>query len=345
MVLIDSIYINYSGGKVLLDYLVECIEANGIDAYYLFDIRCSNDYSFIPNNRKQYLKPALIDRYLFYKANTLKFHTVLCFGNIPPPIRLKANVYTYFHNINLLKIPTVSSLFTRVLTVFKRLFIFFLSVNTDLWIVQTSNTKTELKKAMKLSDAKVLIIPFYKILLNEHTSNIDQNSEKRVGYLYVSNYTKEKQFEFLVEAWIELNKGDKTYVLNLTLKDVPKKLKQLIEYANKEKQIIINHGFLNANELVLLYSEKKAIVYTAVNESLGLGIIEALNYGCDLIGPDLEFIHSICNPSVSYEPFDLIDFVFCLKEYDVGTKPKSVLKIENKMQDIIKLLQYEYVQK
>ena len=113
----------------------------------------------------------------------------------------------------------------------------------------------------------------------------------------------------------------------------------------KEKQIIINHGFLNANELVLLYSEKKAIVYAAVNESLGLGIIEALNYGCDLIGPDLEYIHSICNPSVSYKPFDLNDFVFCLKEYDVGTKPKSVLKIENKMQDIIKLLQYEYVQK
>lgn len=338
MVLIDSIHINYSGGKVLLDYLVECIEANGINAYYLFDIRCRDHYSFISNNRKQYLKPSLIDRYQFYKSNTIKFHTVLCFGNIPPPIRLNANVYTYFHNINLLKIPTVSSLFTRILSIIKRSLIRFLSTNTDMWIVQTSNTKTELKRVMKLSDAEVLIIPFYNIFLNEHNSSLQQNSENRFGYLYVSNYTKEKQFEFLVKAWIELNKGEKTYELNLTLRNVPNKLNQLIEFANKNKKIIINHGFLNTDELILLYKQKKAIVYTAVNESLGLGIIEAINYGCDVIGPDLEYIHSICFPSVVYEPFELTDFVFCLNKYDVGINPKSVSKIENKVQDIIKLL-------
>ena len=338
MVLIDSIYINYSGGKVLLDYLVDCIEANGIDAYYLFDVRCINDYSFIPNERKLYLKPSIIDRYLFYKQNSIKYDTVLCFGNIPPPIRLKANVYTYFHNINLLKIPTVSSLLTKILSFSKRGFIKFLSSNTDIWIVQTDNTKAELIKTMKVNDADVLIIPFYNILKKENSISLQSECENRTGYLYVSNYTKEKQFELLVEAWIELNKGDGTYVLNLTLNDMPSKLSNLIHLANKEKEIIVNHGFLKTKDIANLYMQSRSIVYTAINESLGLGIIEALNCGCDIIGPNLDYIHSICKPSITFETFEKSDIVSAVIEYDNLMTPKSKLKIENQIQDLMKLL-------
>ena len=49
MILIDAIYINNSGGKVLLDYLVEKTEVEKIDCFYLFDDRCKNDYKFIPS--------------------------------------------------------------------------------------------------------------------------------------------------------------------------------------------------------------------------------------------------------------------------------------------------------
>lgn len=44
MLLLDSLYINNSGGKILLDYLVEILETHKIPTYYLFDERCKGDF-------------------------------------------------------------------------------------------------------------------------------------------------------------------------------------------------------------------------------------------------------------------------------------------------------------
>ena len=37
MILIDALYINNGGGKVLLDYLVEHLEVTNLPIYYLLD--------------------------------------------------------------------------------------------------------------------------------------------------------------------------------------------------------------------------------------------------------------------------------------------------------------------
>ena len=65
MLLLDSLYINNSGGKILLDYLVEILETHKIPTYYLFDERCKGDFPMVPNRRKVFMKATLINRHSF----------------------------------------------------------------------------------------------------------------------------------------------------------------------------------------------------------------------------------------------------------------------------------------
>ena len=76
MVLIDALYINNGGGKIMLDYLISKLEERKIDCYYLFDDRIENNcYKIYSSPKAVFMKPSLWSRYLFYKRNKDKFNT------------------------------------------------------------------------------------------------------------------------------------------------------------------------------------------------------------------------------------------------------------------------------
>ena len=43
--------------------------------------------------------PGEVSRARFYTQHGKRLERVLCFGNVPPPIRLEADVAVYFHNM------------------------------------------------------------------------------------------------------------------------------------------------------------------------------------------------------------------------------------------------------
>ena len=93
MILVDALYINSGGGKVLLDYLIQELEKTDKKIYYLLDNRIKDNIQQIKDtNKVLYLPASFNKRHLFYKENKNLFSTVLCFGNLPPNIRLKAKV-------------------------------------------------------------------------------------------------------------------------------------------------------------------------------------------------------------------------------------------------------------
>ena len=97
-ILIDAIHINNGGGLVLLDELIKKTAwSDRADYFFLLDERIkSRDLKF-GNCRVEYLRASIISRLIFYTYYGNKFRSVLCFGNLPPPIRLKARTSTYFH--------------------------------------------------------------------------------------------------------------------------------------------------------------------------------------------------------------------------------------------------------
>jgi hypothetical protein len=71
MILVDAVFVNNGGGKVLLDYLVQTIEENGLDVFYLFDKRNLNDPKFTSLKHKKFINGTFYSKIKFYYSNKL----------------------------------------------------------------------------------------------------------------------------------------------------------------------------------------------------------------------------------------------------------------------------------
>ncbi|GEM_PF-6189628 len=66
MILIDAIYINNEGEKVLLEYLVTELEKTDFKIFYLFDDRIEIPYLINSSNTSVYQSSSFIKRLSFY---------------------------------------------------------------------------------------------------------------------------------------------------------------------------------------------------------------------------------------------------------------------------------------
>ncbi len=116
--------------------------------------------------------------------------------------------------------------------------------------------------------------------------------------------------------------------------------KQRAYEAKQEKEgvKVVNHGVIPFKDVFDLYKQSKAIIYPSHNESLGLGIVEALTAGCDVIGSDLPFLHSICNPSGVFNPYSAESIADAVMKYEIGEARKSELLIRNQINELIELI-------
>ncbi len=339
MILLDSLYINVSGGKVLLDYLVEKIEEVQINCFYLFDDRCKNDYEYIPKDRKLFLKASLLNRHRFYKENKNRFSKVLCLGNLPPTVRLNAKVFTYFHQLLYLKLPKHTSFFGIVRVSLKRSVINYLKSNTDYWYVQTFLVQNKLADKFKVDIKDIMLMPFYPPFIND-AINYDRKDD---GFVYISNGSKYKNHLKLIEAFCnyfdEYNKG----VLHLTISDKFSELVQVIKEKVNSGYPIINHGFVDRMELVEIYQSNRYLIFPSLTESFGLGLIEAIENGCDVIGADLPYTYAVCNPSIVFNPLDVNDIKRAMVESQSDNVDKTKQLVFNQIDELIfNLIHNEY---
>lgn len=333
MILLDATYINRSGGLELLSYLVECLfNRKRDDVFYLFDLRCVDVFSQIDTCNICFIQGTESERRKFYISNRLKFDKILCFGNVPPPVHMYATVYTYSHNIYLFSIPKSYSFSSKIKTLLKRYYINSKKKHTDCWIVQTSNVEHKLHLQLG-QEQQVLVLPFYKI-----DKSVRRSDDKREGYVYIANYLKEKNHGLLLQAWIILAVKGFYPRLQITIEDYPEEIEILLIKAKRAGANIINHGKLPKSDVYKLYNKSCAAIYTSCNESFGLGIVEALEYGCDVLGPNVDYINSICKPSITFDLDNIDSIVHSVIVYERGECLKSRLLIRDNINELINLL-------
>ena len=333
MILIDSLYINNSGGLRLLEYLIAELQQRDAIFYLLADSRCKGKFDACQH--VEYMDASMRNRRRFYLQHRNVFASVLCFGNIPTPIKMDVPVYTYFHNINLLTLAESHGLKKRVKSWLKREVFRYYKKNTDYWLVQTSNTASELIKHLDEKPDRVKLMPFYE--LSDDLLEL-KNIKHGDDYVYISNYTGAKGHEELLEAWRMLHKRGIDKTLHLT---VPQKVTSFVEkiiLAQQEGVKLVNHGFVPFEKVIELYKQSKAIVYPSHNESLGLGIIEAISAGCDVIGADLPYIHAICKPSEVFNPYYAQSIAEAIERYEQQSCAKSELLTHNMIDELIDLI-------
>lgn len=335
MVLLDAVYINNSGGKILLDYLIQQLEKTNLEIYYLLDKRIENLHPNIKaSNKVEYLKGGLISKHKFYKKRGNTFQKILCFGNFPPDIRLRGTVFTYFHQLLFLNSPSALPFITGFQIKLKSIIFSLSASNSDFWLVQSGEVKSSLcKKYKAIPASKVLIIPFYPPLKSDCIV-----SRKKGSFLYVSSGHSYKNHENLLEAFILFFDKHKFGELHLTIGDDFLKLQNRIFYLQQLGYPLINHGFLRREDLALIYKSVDNVIYPSLAESFGLGVVEAIENGCKVIGSNLPWIHAVCEPSLVFDPESVESINLAITEAIFNELKPSKQLVFDQIGELINLL-------
>lgn len=331
-ILVDALHINTGGALMILNHFVDRLVARNVPFVLLKDVRCPQLRSEAQVGAMEVLPCRESIRRRYYNTHTNEFSRVLCLGNVPPPVRPAVRTYTYIHNVSLLQIPKDYSCRWKTAAFLKKIYIRHLSRNTDYWVVQTSYTASLVRKNLPCKGKEILCYPFYFM-----PRNVEQTpTARREDYIFVGEHTNAKGHQYLVDAWVKLSDLGVHKTLHMTVHSPY--FRGYIEQAQAKGASIVNHGRIDFAEVVRLYNQSKATVYPSLNESLGLGIIEALEAGCDVIGSDLPYLHSVCEPSEVFLPADPDAIVDAVLRYEQGISTKSRLRIHDMADEFIEKL-------
>lgn len=335
MILLDSVFINNGGGLVLLKYLVEYLEKELKNVFYLFDRRVECYFKHIPDSRKKYIANSLIERHFFYKVNKTKFDQVLCFGNLPPTIRLKSKVLVYFHQLLFLNLPKDFSLKNKCIYKFKQFILNFTKENADIWLVQSENVKLKISKKYLLEkNEKIIKLPFYPKL--DFSNYIIDRA--KFSFLYVSNSSPHKNHYRLIEsfclAYDQVHKGSLAVTVPDTDINLCKYIQQKIDLGYPVKNV----GFIDREKLTELYLSHEYFIFPSLAESFGLGLAEAIDGGCKIIASDLSYTYEVCEPSLVFDPISIASIQAAIVTAIKNELPCAKKLIENDLSKIMQLL-------
>lgn len=338
MLLLDSVFINNGGGKVLLDLIVTKLSGSREDVIYLFDSRLKNHYKFLKQEFVFYIKPSIINRHIFYLKHRSKFSVVFTFGNVPPSIYLGIPVFTYFHNFSFLDEKK------SFLTLLKKNIINLLKKNTDYWIVQTSFVKSSLKKTFNLDNQKILVYPFFNDVvfvpsdLNKNKFNIQINI---LNFVYISDGHLYKNHFRLIKAFTKFNLIFPDSSLILTVGKNHVKLLELIEFSISNNVNIINLGIISHNEIFHVLEISDIVIFPSLMESFGLGLIEAALLKKPVIASDLSYVYEVIEPNLTFNPLSEKSILTSLLKFEEIINKKSRLNVKNKLFNLLSILKNE----
>jgi glycosyltransferase involved in cell wall biosynthesis len=335
MILIDCLYVNNGGGKVLLDQLVIEVNKTTIEVQFLFDIRVINFYNHNEFKYKPlYLKANIFRRFLFYLNNKDKYSFIFSFGNIPPPIKIKVPTYTYLHNVLFLEKKKYLNRYNTLIIYIKAFYIKLILKNTNFWIVQTPNVQKKLSEKWDIKTNNIIVIPFFN---NTFIKDNFANFSTKFTYLYVSNGENYKNHINLFKAFENTFKSSNNVILFVTISKNYKKLLIIINNLNRKGIPIFNLGILSKEDIIKIYQKTDVVIFPSLFESFGLGLVEAVQYKLPVISSNLDYVFEVIEPSLIFDPFDVQSISNAL-EYSITLNLKpSIIKIENKLNNLLEI--------
>lgn len=334
MLLFDAVYINNGGGKVLLDYLILSLEKSGIEVVYLLDDRVLNNHPPIKGKEVFYIKAGMYNRHLFYKKHGKKFKKVFCFANFPPTIKIDAQVVVYFQNRLFLNLPKNSGISQKIIFNIKSSILSRLLINADMWVVQSSQMKIDLINQFPgISGSQVVIAPFYPPI-RSHLNIL----RKEHSFLYVSGGAPHKNHIKLLEAFKLFFDRNQLGELHVTVGDKFKLINKIINKMKDDGYPVTNHGNISRDKLDEQYYASKFLIFPSYAESFGLGLIEAMDCGCVIIGSDLPFLHAVCDTPFVFDPQDINSIVSVMEIAIKSNNSISKNLSQNNIDEIISLL-------
>jgi glycosyltransferase involved in cell wall biosynthesis len=321
--------IKNGGGKELLEYLLLYLD----EMYENINIVVYIDSSLInikSTNRRSVVKLSnTIDKIkLFFR----KIDNGIYFGNLPPAVK-STNSMVYFHNRYLLL--DAKSLYRKSVSLFikyslQKLYINYFIRNVD--FVGCQNKKIKKDFIDKYKYTKVELLPFYR-----SCNKNNKTYEKIYDFCYVSLAHPHKNHKLLFEALEILGKKGLSISVVVTIQDEKNDLINQLNQINALYKVkIINLGEITKEEVCALYQKTRCMIFPSTIETFGLGLVEAVDMGLDVIAADLTYTHEVISTSFLFNPKSALDCAREIERY-LNTKfpPKSSKIIENSIESLI----------
>lgn len=329
MLLVDALYVNNSGGKVLLDYLIHKLLEHKVDVFFLLDKRCEESYLDLKLKNAIFVEATLKNREKIYKNDNEKFTHFFCFANLAPPVKCNGKVVTYFHNLLLSEIPSGTPLKKRLFLLLKRYFSKKISNNSDLFLVQTEYAKQSFLKAY--GNRPVEVMPFY------NDFQIAPGIKQSKSFLYVSDGNPHKNHMRLLEAWRLVK--DPAAALWLTVSDAYPEVGLEIQRLQNDGFNVVNFKNLSRSALNALYAKSEYLLYPSLLESFGLGLIEGALAGCKIVASDLSYVFQVVQPSKVFNPLSIEAISTCINQLNENEQvAETVLKAKDEIGKLIEII-------
>ena len=333
MILLDAVYINKGGGKVLLDLLIVNILKKDLPVFFLLDKRLENTYPEIKYNFL-FLEPSLLKRHQFYKKNKTRFNSVLAFGNIPPTVKMECQVFTFFQNVLYLDVKFT---FSNIKLFLKSWILRRIKYNTDYWVVQNLLVREQLVNNFQLQRNKVFVCPIFNNEKKQFHRKINVDL-KAIKFLYVSTGEVHKNHVRLINAFTRFNRLMPYSSLTIT---VGKEYEELHNYISKSKTDginIINREFINKEEVEAEYLAADIFVFPSLSESFGLGLIEAALFELPIIASNMKYVKQVIEPSKVFDPCNENEILKVMLEFENYINNPSKIVVKNCLDDLLQLL-------
>ena len=299
---VHAINVHQGGGAVLLCDLLLAIPSD-VATILNVDARMCLPADLPDHVRVERVEPTLRGRFSAERrlAGTVaQDDRVLCFGNLPPLFRLRAEAVVFLQNRYLID-PCAPlgalPLKPRVRLWLERAWLRGCRHNASRYIVQTPSMQ---RLAAQQLGVSVSSAPF---ALVNFLGQTDGRTKKQFDFLYVASGEAHKNHAALIDAWSLL--ADEGVFPSLALTLGPETAKSLflsIEQAAARGLRIQNLGILPHDRLLAMYRASGALIYPSSFESFGLPLIEARQAGLPVLAPELDYVRDLTDPDETFDP-------------------------------------------
>lgn len=317
---IHAVNIHQGGGKKLLLSLLMAVDKDQ-PCIVIVDERISLPEDLSASIEIQLVRKSILSRLraeIFLYRSSKKNDTVICFGNLPPLLKLKAFTSVYVQNrylLDRLEVMRGLSAWPQLRIFIERLWLRLMLSRGNQYIVQTPSMYRLINQLTK-NMIPVKILPFAEIYASTLIRPTKVRNENPT-FIYVASGEEHKNHRCLIEAWGILAVDGVRPSLLLTLD--PKAFPELCAWINEQIMInnllINNLGNVNSITLEDYYAQADALIYPSKFESFGLPLIEAFKAGLPIIAAELDYVRDVVVAEQSFDPTSAISISRAVKRF------------------------------
>lgn len=280
------------------------------------------------------VKPSILHRLLAEKwlsRVVKKNDVVLCFGNLPPLIKLTGHTVVFVQNRYLIDDVSLRGfpLAVQLRLAIERMWLSGSKCNVDEFVVQTP-TMQKLLEQKTLGRYPIRVLPFVSISHGYVRRLMQSNLQYQHNhdFVYVASGEPHKNHLRLIDAWCLLAEEGFFPTLCLTLSESRfSGLCQDIDMMRQRYGLkVSNLGELSHSDVLRLYQNAWAAIYPSTFESFGLPLIEARQAGLPVLASELDYVRDVLDPEQTFDPISPVSIARAVKRFiDEDEQPLPLL--------------------